>query len=825
MENNIHKLLMKYHPAKKEVDFQHFQNGKKVEIGASLSKFVKRKGTFVLQDYGDDLFEAIRKEVSGLKQVEIDVITTRLDYEDFQQMVEHYNKVGSIRITASLLSELPDMGQTFEEVKKYGTNALSVLETHRQKLFEENMGKESVRVRAEEFAQRISEEVDAIKAKIISLEDNKVSLCFVGVFSSGKSALINTILGYRILPEDIKSETAKMFKIIGLKADEEPRIEFDIDNVFTCIKWNKKKNCLEFEEGPIENDVRASIQAKINELSDKKKMCHEQMKAVLDMINGFENVASTITIFFQIPLDSERVQFTIYDTPGTDSNYVEHQTILEEALSAQTQSILIFVGKPDGLEGEGNNALLGYLQKAENSDVKTTIDIGRSLFVINKADGQSAQNRETLQEQEIRKKGDELFSIKLSDKKLFFTSARYAYAARAVKNQIADSQEEGFFAAGKATMMNEDIPMAFCYRQNRCATSEVATSRQIKMCDDAFAEAVKNKNTEDALVIASGIYALEKEMTVYGEKYASAVKAFAIIDSVDKALKKLDSHANSLEMSNKKDVEEITRSIKALRNRIETAVNEGENKYRINFTDDKKPRIPEETLNRLHLTSQAVKGEIIDPTKTYIDSTLKKVFFGLFGPVKVKDEHKTKVRKKVTEVVEQFTSRFMNYREEELTNCRDRFMELVKNAIAQDGDISEEAKEIMLQIEAPKIKKPKEYKDSDALYDANKRTGNLFIKEILDKDGFIDDVEESLTKKMMDMNDEYAIDYAKGINDVIGSVKVKFLSNLESFSLDMKEMIENRDDMLKLGKILKEASEMLTERQRNLNEIIWKEKE
>ena len=51
-----------------------------------------------------------------------------------------------------------------------------------------------------------------IKEKIESMGNNKVSLCFTGVYSAGKSALINAILGYKILPEKITSETAKMFQ-------------------------------------------------------------------------------------------------------------------------------------------------------------------------------------------------------------------------------------------------------------------------------------------------------------------------------------------------------------------------------------------------------------------------------------------------------------------------------------------------------------------------------------------------------------------------------------------------------------------------------------
>lgn len=93
-------------------------------------------------------------------------------------------------------------------------------------------------------------------------------------------------------------------------------------------------------------------------------------------------VSSSIQIKFPVSLDSENVQFTIYDTPGTDSNYKAHQRVLEDALEEQRQSILIFVAKCDGLEGEGNNALLNYLKEAEKRARQVLISADHYLFLI-----------------------------------------------------------------------------------------------------------------------------------------------------------------------------------------------------------------------------------------------------------------------------------------------------------------------------------------------------------------------------------------------------------------------------------------------------------
>ena len=57
------------------------------------------------------------------------------------------------------------------------------------------------------------------------LNKNDVNLCLVGTYSAGKSTFINALIGKRILPESINSETAKMFRI---KNSEKPGVSFII---------------------------------------------------------------------------------------------------------------------------------------------------------------------------------------------------------------------------------------------------------------------------------------------------------------------------------------------------------------------------------------------------------------------------------------------------------------------------------------------------------------------------------------------------------------------------------------------------------------------
>ena len=826
-------LQMKYHPAKKEVEFRRFENGKEQAIrGGRLQRYMDKKGSFVLQDHGNEFFRDIARAFDSVKTLEMQVITTKIDYEDLEQMIEYYNTdpETQCKITTTLLAELPDMNQTFKEVAKFGEQAVGILEAHRSKLFDiKSISQESVKRSAESFAAQIDEEAKNIKEKIESMSDNKVSLCFTGVYSAGKSALINAMLGYRILPEKITSKTAKMFQISSPKEGESVKIIFDIDNVKTVLEWDEKKKTLEFKEGPHENDERARIQDLLNGLKDENKSRHEQISTVLAFLNDMDAVSHDIEIIFPIPLDSDAVQFTIYDTPGTDSNYIEHQEVLLNALSEQTQSILIFVAAPNKTEGTGNNALLKYLKEAESKDSKTSIDLGRSLFVINWSDSIDSDERKDLQCEEIKymRKGEGNkpvldFSIKLSDKKLFFTSAKMAYAAKAKKNGVASPKEESVFKLGLDSMQDEFA--GYVYRQNRCATSEFATEKMHSQCEEALDSARKEQDDAKVLEICSGIYALEREILQYGEKYASAVKAYAIIDSVNKALSKLSNRANSLKESNQEDIKRIQRNIDQLRETINSAI---EDEYN-NKAVPENAALPEETLRKLKLDDSTLQKTIVGNVKSYMESALEEErIFLLFktGKVKFNKGDNDKIRNKCNQVISTYTTDFLKNRQTILESERDDFLDKVKTRIMENGEISEAAKKFFLDVPAPKVPEPEKVKNLEDIYKEHKYTESFWIfeTEYLDKDGFWKDVKGILLGIVEKLGKNYRKDYRDSLETILMQIKSNFGTNLEVYSLNMKALIENKDAMMELGQRVFDVAEALRGCEKELNDIIWRE--
>ena len=99
-------LEMKYHPAMKEIEFRRGSGTgtTRVDKKSCLAKYMlEQKGKFILQDHGNDFFDDVKKAFDGLSEVEIRVVTTKLDYMDFEQMAEYYNEGSDkFKITTTL---------------------------------------------------------------------------------------------------------------------------------------------------------------------------------------------------------------------------------------------------------------------------------------------------------------------------------------------------------------------------------------------------------------------------------------------------------------------------------------------------------------------------------------------------------------------------------------------------------------------------------------------------------------------------------------------------------------------------------------------------
>lgn len=843
-------LQLKYHPAKKEIKFTLVNSGKKTPItGTSrsvLAKYINERGHFVLQDHGNQFFNDILEVFDGQRNVSLEVTTTKGDFEDFEQMIEFFNKTSDVKITATQLAELPDMNTAYEAIKKHGLDSIEILNVHRNQFYDVPTDNEHVKACIDNFAREINEVTKGIKEKINTLDQNTVNVCFSGPYSSGKSLLIDSLIGFDILPTDIRPETAAMFTIRSPKAGDNVKVIFhitDVEESYCEVVWNENEGAFIFAAGPVESQTRKTIQEVMN--ASVGKMRHEQLKDILKSLNESRFVERLIDVYFPISIDNDKAQFTIYDTPGTDSGISAHKSILIDALSEQTHSILVFVTYPQGLSGGGNRALLEYLSDIDHKEDKSTIDLGRSLFVINHADDLfNDEDFEKLRlgkisnkmdvEDKKKTQEDGTITIKLSDKKLFFTSAKYAYPAIAVKNGVATKTDKKLLKAGSGMLLDDEFGRY--YRHDSCATSEFATNLLVQRSIEAFERAEENGDLAAQMWVASGMYALHAEIMAYGEKYASAVKAFSIIDGVDKALARLHKNATAIERQNSDDITAVEAEIKAIKDTITGGIENA----KVGRELKSNSAIPDGVVEELRLNADAISTYVQSPVDRKVDDILlgawqkagrwvAEKFDVEFNPEETKwDESKEdKIEDVVQEVLDDYIEYFKNKRKLLLEKLRDSFIADVRKAVMESGEISEDAKEYIIAIETPEIEEFTKKSEFGDLYRKKKKTKKVLWmdKEYLDRKAFLRDINTKLAVITGELADEYKTNYRESLNSMLKKVESEFTVNMEQYSLSLRAKLEDKDAMEKLkDKILAAVAE-LRRCQKTLDSGIWEVKE
>lgn len=818
-------LEMKYHPAMKEVRFRRFQNGEEIEISSRsrLRGYMNQKD-FVLQYQGNEFFQEIAYVFNGDEYIDMEVITTALDYEDFEEMTAYYHQTQtencSCEIRPKLTGELPDMTETFAAVKTLGTQSIEMLKEHEKKFSvrKTNLSlKESVRKSAERYHEVLQRNIENITSKMRGLDESQVSLFFTGAYSSGKSTLINAILGYRILPEAIKPKTARVFCISSPLGDRAEGLRFECSGQSIELAWNSEIK--RFNIPPADYPLREEIFEWTNEIEKKRKF--EQFYAILDRLNNEESVGTEIQVTFPIPLDNDKVRFRIYDTPGTDSNSEEHHRVLQSSMKDQLHAILIFVCAPDRMEGSGNNKILQFLKENEKAG-NTGIDRDRSLFVINRAETVDNDELETLKNGSIKCKGDdENFQFDLEKKKVFFTSAKNAYCAKAVKNNIATDKDKK--TVEKTDLADLDSLHYFLSQFNHVAQSEFATNAMRGRCERALKAAEESDNREDAIHVCSGLYALEDEISRYGEKYAAAVKASALIGAVGHVLCELQRETGVLNEENVKAIEEVEKEINRLREILSDSIVTAHNKRKI--VDNK---LPDDTSKRLHVDRASVQFFVENEARREIEECLNKKKRWFFKGI----EFSKKTQKELKEIADRMVRRcrgdFLEACRQELEKQRDGFIKDVRGSLQQNGGISEAAKKYIADnIAVPDIKEPRELGNVTKIYeDARKVETVLFILDLdnVDKEKFLEDTETFLMTLFGKLNDAFIEAYTAELAHIIDVVQKNFMERLEMYSIQLHALNEDRNQMEQYREELGCAMKDIKGHQKHLEEIIWKEK-
>ena len=831
------ELMIMYHPVKKEIRFLAKAKGEFVEIPYAMCPWLNQygpdNGEFLLQNHGNKFFDDIWEQFLR-DNVNLVFKGTKVDYDDFIKKIKEYNKsVNEERFKVTQFIELPSVTDIYTAIAEFCDETL---ETFDKELQFSDIKKSFIARKAD------------FESKKARLNNSDVNLCLVGTYSSGKSTFINALIGKRILPESINSETAKMFRIKNAK---EPSVSFVIKKgdtekqVIANIVWDATKKKFSFHADGECEITQEKVNSEINSAIMFRLQQHEQLYQILKKLNDIPNAGNDqneeyidgiIEVDFPIPLD-ENINFTFYDTPGTDSNSNEHLLVLQKALAQQTNSILIVLYEPTKMEGTGNSILYNLINASNNEKEATTIDLTRSLHVINQADTKSLADLQLLKKKKVEvtlKETDKIYNeepqqIDLSKERLFFVSSKAAYISKAIGNNVDNEDERRWLANHKNEINNEpvedpfrgndvkaDVDTGMYFKLDKLSRSDNETKALIKACND---ELKKCDNPEDSslypilqrIYVNSGMFAIEKEIIQYGRKYALAVKAKGLYDGIKSVVDFIREDYEAIENQARLSKEEIENNINIMKTNMVQDIDAAYQDYLQNMTTENMV-FQIDDINQLYTVMgnrQIQAGKIADKMKWI---ALRPEVF---------EEKNNIIRNELNRYLQEIDDNYKINRGRILQQQIDELKGIIVRKISGYKGIDEEIIKRITNVADTQVP-PSSLKALKMDEYINKQKA-IFIFSTNDKKSYKNDVETMFANTTKVQFDSYIDEITKVAIAKTGELVQEFKNNIDMISSNLELLIKDEKKASAEQAKAKAVLDLVEKKDKELNMKIWGE--
>lgn len=505
---NAYMMKITCNPYTKEIIYECFENEGYINISELSAEYCSElindkftKTTFQNRAY--EIVELINKHFNpGNKGLHIDFIGNKDDYEALESVITTYFS------DCNIISEKNQ--QYFNEAPY----VMSQIETRFDEVISTLENSEYIK---EEISSEISKYRDTI--------DESIAICVTGLCSAGKSAFINSLIGYEVLPSSSDPTTAKMFKITCSNTFS---ISFEthgqaITIIFSNGEYTLSDNC------PSElNDEIRSIFSDTKSKNDVVNMHH-----FLDCLNKGKILAEVGKVdicmpFKQVTYFDSHYQFVIYDTPGSNSDSnKKHFDILKESLSEQTNALLILLTTPDTMDYTDNNNLLDLIQETGES-----LDTSNAIIVVNKGDILTPSSLS-----EKRERYQNLKITKWKSTRIFFLSSVIALASK------KDDPDE------KASWIDEDAYDAYDDRCRKFARGDKVLYKYniIDKSKEVAPVVAEGAVSDTTLFINSGLASIEHEISDYALRYALCNKCSRATEYLQRAIQLCEDNVREIE--------------------------------------------------------------------------------------------------------------------------------------------------------------------------------------------------------------------------------------------------------------------------------------
>lgn len=486
------KVFIKYNPYNLETELtvdgkklaQNSRLGERILPGSRLQEWVEDLPDFLIDEYNDTDFDIV---FHG----------TLLDFEDLTEVFTRASERGELTVK---LDRIP------------------AKETSDKEVLIDEVFKEIQEGPFDELR-----DVDIISA-FQHAKSSDFEVCVVATMSAGKSTLINSMLGTKLMPSKQEACTAIITKIKDIEGN---------------ATW------------------QAEVYSKDNRLIET----HENLTySTMERLNSDENV-SVIKTAGDIPfVSAEDVSLVLIDTPGpNNSRDPEHKKVQSEFLNKSSKSLVLYI--MEGTFGsDDDNALLQRVADSMKVGGKQSKD--RFIFVVNKMDDRRKEDGDITQT--LDRIRAYLKSHGITNPNLFPAAALPALNIRLVQNGADIDEDTMDETEMKVRKLNRNESLHF----EEYAPLPASIRGDIKMrLDNA-------KNSNDAYteaLIHTGVVSIEAAIRQYVQKYAKTAKIKNIVDTFMHKLDEVGCFEQTKQelAKNREDGERIAQQINVIRKKVD----------------------------------------------------------------------------------------------------------------------------------------------------------------------------------------------------------------------------------------------------------------
>lgn len=497
------QVKVKYNPYRLVTEIE--VNGRTVQEDSDLYKLTKGKR---LQEWIGEFPDKLREATNSMS-FSLTFYGMDLDWDDFEEAFQQAANKKSIKIESmNYIAPEKDGDMIQDEVKRVFTE----LQEGPVEAFKD---------------RRLQDAFDAVNNSVFPVN-------VIATMSSGKSTLINALLGNKLMPSKNEACTATITEIL----------DSDKDNGFSAIAYDGDGNII--KEIPV--------------------LTYEEM----DVLNADEQI-TRVEAQGDIPfLDSRSMALKLVDTPGpNNAQNQEHRNTTYRAINNNSNNLILYVLNATQLSTNDDAQLLKYVSDQIRTGGKQMRD--RFLFVVNKMD-QFNPEEESI-EKAIQSARRYLAQYGIQDPQLFPCSAFVALNIRTYFDNVdidnlTRAEERKLPIAARDTLPMIDKLVG--YKSMHLEQYSTLSPSAQQELDVRLQKAVERGDTKEQALIHSGICSIEAAIAAYVKKYAKTKKVKDLVETFDEVLEssKVLANAKALVASNKQAAEACVQRAAAVRQKI-----------------------------------------------------------------------------------------------------------------------------------------------------------------------------------------------------------------------------------------------------------------